>query len=244
MIRKHIGCSGYYYNHWKGIFYPEKLAKTKWLQFYTQHFGTVEINSSFYHIPLDTTLLKWYQSTPAYFVFTLKGYRFITHLKKLNVDQQLMEMLHDFQRKAYLLNEKLGCILWQLPGSQKLDIPKLEKFCGILDTAIPHVFEFRDKSWFIPEVYQILRNHGCSLCMISAPGDLPETVITTSGVAYLRFHGKNGWYDDNYSEEQLNIWAEKISKIQVNELYVYFNNDFHGFAVNNALYFLKALEHV
>jgi uncharacterized protein YecE (DUF72 family) len=201
----------------------------------------VEINSSFYHIPLDTTLIKWYQSTPASFVFALKGYKFITHLKKMRIDQSLLEILSEFQRKAHLLKEKLGCILWQLPANQKLDLVKLESFCDILDTSIPHIFEFRDKSWFIPEVFQILKSYRFTLCMISAPDDLPEIVISTSDIAYLRFHGKNGWYDDNYSEEQLELWVEKISKLRVKELFVYFNNDFQGFAINNASYFSKVI---
>lgn len=242
MFKKYIGCSGYYYNHWKGVFYPENLSKAKWLPFYAELFNTVEINSSFYHLPLDTSLLNWYSLTPKDFVFTLKGYRYITHLKKLNVDNHLLDILHDFQRKAYLLKDKLGCILWQLPGSQGKDLQKLEQFCNSLDTSVSHVFEFRHNSWFSAEVYQLLKSYNFALCMLSAPGNIPEMVFATSEIAYLRFHGKNGWYDDNYSDQQLNIWVEKLKPLSVNRLYAYFNNDFHGFAVNNGMYFSKAIE--
>lgn len=242
MIKKHIGCSGYYYNHWKNIFYPEGLAKNKWLPYYAQYFNTVEINSSFYHLPLDSSLNNWYNITPANFTFTLKGYRFITHMKKLNVDAELTELVNVFQRKAYLLKDKLACILWQLPGSVKADTNKLETFCRILDISIPQVFEFRHTSWFTPETLEILKNNNCTLCILSAPGNLPEILETTSNVAYIRFHGINGWYNDNYSNEQLDKWAEKIRSLQAEQLYAYFNNDFNGFAVNNGLYLSKQLE--
>lgn len=243
MLKKYIGCSGYYYNHWKGLFYPEDLAKTKWLPFYAQHFNTVEINSSFYHIPLDSTINNWYRITPPHFVFTLKGYRFVTHLKKLNIDTSILELLYDFQRKAYLLKDKLGCILWQLPKSLGMDLDKLEKFCKALDTSIPQVFEFRHGSWFNNEVNQLLSNYNCTFCILSAPDNIPETVYATSDTAYLRFHGKNGWYDDNYSEDQLNQWVDKLKPlVGVKKLFAYFNNDFHGFAVNNGIYFAKVAE--
>ncbi len=241
MSSNYIGCSGYYYNHWIGIFYPEDLPKRKWLPYYAEHFKTVEINSSFYHMPLDSSIVNWYKITPGDFVFTLKGYRYITHLKKLVIDQSVLELISDFQRKAYLLKEKLGCILWQLPASVKVNAEKLKNFCKVLDSDIPHVFEFRHDSWFTPEVFSILKNYKCSICMLSAPGNLPAMVHTTSDVAYLRFHGINGWYNDNYSNEELDKWAVLLKEISYDKLFAYFNNDFHGFAVNNAGYFEKVV---
>lgn len=242
MVEKFVGCSGYYYDHWKEIFYPLDLPKNRWLPFYAQHFNTVEINSSFYHLPQDSSVINWYNITPGNFIFTLKGYRYITHLKKLLGDASVIEMVDVFQKKAYLLKDKLGCILWQLPGSQKADMKKLESFCKLLDTSIPQVFEFRHLSWFTPEVYALVKNYKCSVCTLSAPDNLPETISTVSSVAYIRFHGKNGWYDDNYSNDQLNAWVEKLKHVSVNSIYAYFNNDFHGFAVNNGIYFSKKLE--
>lgn len=239
MSNNYIGCSGYYYKHWIGLFYPEDLPKYKWLPFYAEHFRTVEINSSFYHMPKDSAVTNWYKITPPDFVFTLKGYRYITHLKKLVIDEKVIQLLADFQQKAYLLKEKLGCILWQLPASVKVNLQKLEDFCKILDRGIPQVFEFRHSSWFVPEVFSLLKEYNCSLCMLSAPGNLPEMVYATSDIAYLRFHGKNGWYDDNYSNEQLDRWVEMLKPLKVTKLFVYFNNDFHAFAINNALYFAK-----
>lgn len=239
---KYVGCSGYYYNHWKGLFYPDNLPKKDWLPYYAEHFNTVEINSSFYHMPLDSSISNWYKITPGQFVFTLKGYRFITHLKKLVIDSTTLELLAAFQKKAYILKDKLGCILWQLPGNQRVNMNKLENFCRNLDTSVPHVFEFRHSSWFTQEVFELLRTYNCSVCMLSAPGDLPDNAFTVSDIAYIRFHGKNGWYDDNYSEEQLDQWTEKLRPLHVNYLYAYFNNDFHGFAVNNGAYFNKAVE--
>lgn len=241
-MEKYIGCSGYYYNHWIGIFYPDNLPKKKWLPYYASHFNTVEINSSFYHLPLDSSLVNWYSITPAHFKFTLKGYRYMTHLKKLHIDQPTLGLLSDFQRKAYLLKDKLGCILWQLPKSVKLNLQQLEMFCKALDNAIPHVFEFRDSSWFNGDVYAVLKHYNCSVCMLSAPDNLPEKVFATTDTAYLRFHGKNGWYNDNYSENQIDSWAEMLKPLNAKWLYAYFNNDFNGFAINNAKYFSRILE--
>lgn len=231
-----VGCSGYYYNHWIGLFYPEDMPKSRWLPYYAEHFNTVEINSSFYHMPQDSTVTNWYRITPPDFVFTLKGYRYVTHLKKLHLDLSLEDTVNLFQKKALLMKEKLGCILWQLPASQGKDMIKLEKFCKILDKDFRHVFEFRHTSWFDDDVFSLLKQYNFSACILSAPGTIPELLLTTSDIAYIRYHGKNGWYDDNYSDEQLDKWAENIRKLNVKTVYAYFNNDFHGYAVANGKY--------
>jgi uncharacterized protein YecE (DUF72 family) len=132
--------------------------------------------------------------------------------------------------------------LWQLPKSQGKDLQKLETFCRELDGNVPHVFEFRHPSWYTPEVFGLLRSFGCFLCSLSAPGNLPEIIQAASDIIYIRFHGKNGWYDDNYSEDQLNQWAEKVRRVPAKKLFAYFNNDFHGFAINNGIYFSDILK--
>lgn len=241
MDKSLIGCSGYYYKHWIGIFYPTDMPKYKWLPYYAEHFDTVEINSSFYHMPQDNAVLNWYKITPPNFVFTLKGNRFITHLKKLHIDTALIDTVHQFQQKALLMKEKLGCILWQLPASEGLNLLKLEAFCNILDKDLKHVFEFRHNSWFVKEVFALLNHFNFTICMLSAPGNIPELLLTTSDTAYIRFHGKNGWYNDNYSNEQLDTWGENIRKLNVETAYAYFNNDFHGFAVQNGKYLREVL---
>src|SRR5690554_6158869 len=112
-----VGCSGYYYNHWKGVFYPGTLPKKEWLPFYAQHFNTVEINNTFYKMPEEKTIRKWYDITPPDFVFSLKGFRHITHLKRLSYDTELLDYLDQFLHTAAYLKEKSGPILWQFPAS-------------------------------------------------------------------------------------------------------------------------------
>ncbi|HEX2935300.1 MAG TPA: DUF72 domain-containing protein [Bacteroidales bacterium] len=235
-MERFIGCSGYSYDHWKGIFYPDNLPKYKWLEFYVQHFKTVEINNTFYRMPDEKTVKAWHSRTPSDFSFAVKGFRFITHMKKLTVDTMSLDSLHQFQQTVTLLKDKLGPLLWQLPGSFTLNMGKLEKFCSSLSPELNHIFEFRHPTWFVQEVYDLLHTYHCGLCIISSPGTVPEVVKTTSNVAYIRFHSKGSWYDDNYSNEDLQAWKDKLDQIQADKLYAYFNNDIGGYAISNAKY--------
>jgi uncharacterized protein YecE (DUF72 family) len=236
----YIGCSGFHYRDWAGKFYPEQLPKNRWLEYYAGHFNTVEINNTFYRMPEEKTLLDWKAKTPANFKFTIKANRFFTHLKKLNTDHDFMESYHAFIATVSKLEEKLGCILWQLPGNQGLDIEKLDRFCRLLDKNTCHVIEFRNLSWFIKETHDVLSNHGIGYCMLSAPKPLPEEVTATSATAYLRFHGKKTWYRYNYSESELDEWVQKLKKLEgAGEFYIYFNNDHQAWAVENAKYIRK-----
>src|SRR5665647_2644372 len=166
-MKKYIGCSGFYYNHWKGPFYPQDLSKSKWLPFYAEHFNTVELNNTFYRMPEEKAVKNWYAVTPANFIFAVKGYRYISHLKKLSIDAESLQSLEQFYRIAGLLKEKLGPVLWQLPGGFAVNIPKLEKFCSVLSTEFKNVFEFRNVSWFTQGVYDVLEKYSIGLCIVS-----------------------------------------------------------------------------
>jgi uncharacterized protein YecE (DUF72 family) len=234
-MKTYIGCSGYHYSGWEKKFYPEDLHKDQWLEFYTKHFNTVEINNTFYKMPTENSLKEWKNKTPANFKFTLKANRYFTHLKKLKIDDDFRNRLNSFTELTGNLEDQLGCILWQLPGNLHKNIPKLEKFCNLLNKDICHVIEFRHQSWFNEKVYIILKEYNISICILSAPGKLPEEVLATSDTAYLRFHGKNDWYNYNYSEEELKNWKKRISSLkEVSQFYAYFNNDQHAYAVDNA----------
>jgi uncharacterized protein YecE (DUF72 family) len=232
----YIGCSGYYYSHWKGLFYPATLPRNQWLNFYAQYFNTVEINNTFYKMPQEKTIRNWYDISPEGFIFTLKGFRYITHLKRLTFDETLLDYILQFQRLASVLKEKAGPVLWQFPGSFKADTERLEKFCAQLSYDFQHVFEFRDPSWFTPAVYAILEKYHHTLCIVSAPGNIPEVVMATSDMAYARLHGKNSWYNDNYSDQELQLWKQRLEQLPVKKLFVYFNNDIGGHAVFNGQY--------
>lgn len=227
----YIGCSGFYYKDWKGAFYPDDLPQREWLIYYAERFGTVEINASFYHLPRRETLERWHNETPRNFRITLKGSRFVTHVKKLT---DVEEPVDTFYELAALLKGKLGCVLWQLPGNLHRDDERLERFCDVLRDDFRNVIEFRHRSWFEEPVYDILSRRNVSLCIVSAPGDLPAVVRTTTDTAYVRFHGKERWYRYRYSSDELKEWGERIESLKARRIYIYFNNDYDLNAVDNA----------
>jgi len=234
-MKTYIGCSGYHYDDWNKKFYPDHIPKNQWLEYYAKHFNTVEINNTFYKMPSDKVLKEWKNRTSENFKFTVKANRYFTHLKKLKIDQDFRNRLQSFIDIISQLEDQLGCILWQLPGNLRENIPKLEKFCNLLNKDICNVIEFRHKSWFNEKVYNVLKENRVSFCILSAPDQLPEEVLATSDTVYLRFHGKDDWYNYYYSEKELKDWQKRILNIKnVNQFYAYFNNDQHAYAVDNA----------
>ncbi len=234
-----IGTSGYNYPHWwNGVFYPSDLPQRKWLEFYADHFDTVELNVSFYRLPQKKAFEGWYKRTPKKFHFAVKGSRFITHIKRLRDCREPLSLLLDH---ACALKEKLGVLLWQLPPRFKFDIKRLEEFCVLLST-LPrsrvhrHAFEFRDESWICQEAFRTLEEFNFAFCIAHGSG-LPFMERITADFVYLRLHGGEVLYGSNYSERELKGWAEKIEKWRGGrkDVFVYFNNDAYGFAIKNAL---------
>ena len=230
-MRYYIGTSGWHYEHWKGSFYPPGLPKTGWLEYYARHFPTVELNSSFYHLPTDKAFNSWKNSSPAGFVYSVKVSRLITHLKKL---RDCEGPLTNFIARAQLLGDKLGPLLYQLPPDLKREERILEDFIRILPQDKCHVFEFRDSSWFEEGIFDILSRYNCGLCIYDMPG-FSSPMVATCGFAYLRFHGSQSLYGGCYSDDELKYWAGKIRGMNVNNVYAYFNNDAGGFAIQNAI---------
>lgn len=230
-MRTYIGCSGFSYKDWKEKFYPKDVPQKKWLEYYASHFNTVELNSTFYRTPKTKTFEKWYNETPNDFRFSVKGSRYITHLKQL---KEVGEYVDNFFRAIEPLKEKTGCILWQLPPKLKRNDERLEAFLKTLSSSHDHTIEFRNMSWFDEEVYKLLEKYNVALCLLSAPDDLPEIVRKTGHSMYVRFHGKTEWYNYNYSYEELRTWYQKITAAQPDKLYAYFNNDYEAYAAYNA----------
>jgi len=229
--RLFVGTSGWNYDHWKEVFYPTGLPSSDWLRFYAQHFDTVEINFSFYRLPERQTFEKWRRESPAGFTFAVKASRYLTHQKKLKEPEESLSRIISHARG---LSEKLGPILYQLPPRWKVNTDRLREFLLLLPRDIRHVMEFRDPSWLIDEVFELLREHSVGCCIMSAP-DLPRVMKVTAPFAYIRMH--SGGYDTegNYEEPQLEWWAEQVKEFLRNvDVYVYFNNDYKGFAVQNA----------
>ena len=233
-----LGCSGFYYDHWKGVFYPEKLAKNKWIQYYAAQFNTLEVNNTFYRFPSQKMLEGWYKKTPENFWFTLKANRAITHTRKFHNTEQLTA---NFYKLAHLLREKLLCVLFQLPPFVHKNMELLQKIANQVDPEVTNVVEFRHVSWWDSEVYGFMEKNGLVFCTVSA-SELPETLIKTAPDVYVRFHGKNGLYQGFYSEAQLKQWAEKIKRQNATRVFCYFNNDVNANAVKNCFTLKKLLE--
>lgn len=233
----HIGCSGFYYKDWRGKFYPEGLPQKKWLEYYAEKFDTLEINNSFYRLPKESTFKNWHDRTPAGFKFAVKGSRYVTHMKKLKDPEEHVAKLY---HAITPLEEKLSCVLWQLPGSFKKNTERLERFCKSLTRDFMNVLEIRDPSWHDEQVYDILEKHGVSLCITSSPNKEIDKIKTTTSDSYIRFHGSTDWYSYHYNQEELEEWVNHIKNLHVQRVFVYFNNDHQAFAVKNCLE-LKAL---
>ena len=234
-MKTYIGCSGYHYKDWKEKFYPEDLPKEEWLSHYAEHFNTVEINNTFYKMPSGEDLRAWKKQTPDHFRFTIKANRFFTHMKKLKQDDTFSDRLDRFQETLQDLGRKLSCVLWQLPGNLHKNISRLESFCKMLDDGVCHVIEFRHASWFDQEVYEVMEQGKVAFCMLSAPDGLPEEIRATTDKAYVRFHGKDEWYNYHYGEKELEHWKERLDGLKnIDSLFAYFNNDQHAYAVDNA----------
>jgi uncharacterized protein YecE (DUF72 family) len=232
MQKYYIGTSGWHYEDWQGLFYPQELAKSKWLEFYARHFATVELNNSFYRLPSEKAFVNWREASPAGFIFAVKVSRFITHIKRL---KNVEEPVQNFLTRADLLNDKLGPLLYQLPPNMKRNDERLENFLAMLPRRYRHVFEFRHGSWFDDGVFNILGKYNAGWCVFDMP-DFTSPVIATADFAYVRFHGSTGLYWSNYSDKELSDWAKKIAKLGENlkAVYIYFNNDAGGYAINNA----------
>jgi uncharacterized protein YecE (DUF72 family) len=229
-----VGTSGYAYQHWKDVFYPRGLAQSKWLEYYAEHFGAVELNVTYYHLPKHEVFESWRKRTPDGFRFAIKGSRLITHYHRLH---DVREPVHTFFRAASGLGDKLEVVLWQLPPKMRLDAPRLDEFCRLVgrDSKRRQAFEFREKSWFTEETYEILRRHGCALCIANSPTwETAEEI--TAPFTYLRFHGGRLLYGSDYSEDELAMWAGKARRwLEAGtDVYAFFNNDMHGYALGNA----------
>jgi uncharacterized protein YecE (DUF72 family) len=229
-----IGCSGWNYAHWRERVYPKGCPASRWLEYYTTLFGTVEVNTTFYRLPKRDAVARWVEQTPPDFLFTVKMSRYITHLKRLtDVEGGLARF---YERIEPLTGSpKLGPVLWQLPPNFKRDDGRL---AAALD-ALPagrHCFEFREPSWYVDEVYELLRGHNAALVIPDSPKYPFRTFELTADWTFVRFHHGSRGRRGNYSETELEEWARRIEgwRREV-DVYAYFNNDWEGFAVANGL---------
>jgi len=229
----YVGTSGWNYKHWKGNFYPENLNQKEWLKYYSDRLKSVEINNSFYRLPDIKTFKNWSNNTPSNFIFSVKGSRYITHMKKLKDPARSSKILFTHIKH---LKTKLGPILFQLPPRWRFTKERFENFLSILPGKYRYTFEFREKSWWNEEVLELLKEHNCAFCIYELAGTLTPKEITADFV-YIRLHGPGDKYQGSYSTKELSGWAGAASSWQGKnkDIYIYFDNDDSGYAIKNAL---------
>ncbi len=227
----YVGTSGWQYGHWKSVFYPEDLKYSQWLSFYCKYFSTVEINVTFYRNVKSTTFQKWYSEVPENFLFSVKISRQITHFKKLKIEQYMLE---SFIENVSILRDKLGVILIQLPPSLKFDEKLLKDFTSMLNKNFKYAIEVRNKTFIDDRFFDILKKENIAFCIADSAGRYPYYEAITSDFVYIRLHGSKKLYTSEYTEKELSEWAIKIKNWKM-PTFIYFDNDFKGFAVKNAL---------
>lgn len=228
-----IGTSGWNFQHWRGVFYPRDLPKHDWLPFYASHFDTVELNATFYRFFKPESFLHWYNEVPGTFRFVLKAHRAITHEHLLlNCD----DMIIHFSELAILLKRKLGLVLLQLPPRIAYDPLRLQHALKTFPNPKKIVVEFRHEKWLTLEVKKLLTRLGSVFCTVDSP-ELRLNGWVTGEVGYIRLHGRKNWYDYNYTLWQLKEIAAMAIRMgkKAKKVYIFFNNDYYGYAVKNAL---------
>ncbi len=232
-----IGTSGWNYPHWKEVFYPSQVAQSRWLEFYATYFDTVELNATFYGLPKAKTFDNWYERTPEGFIWAIKGNKYITHTKRLKDPEEPLGRLYQALKG---LKEKVGPILFQLPPGLSFDPDLFRQFCKNLNTRYRHVLEIRHPSWVHEHVFEILRENNVAFCLSDTAGRYPYHEALTADFLYIRLHGSKKLYASKYTERELQAWAGKIKDWNM-ETYLYFDNDYQGYAIENAQRLRKIL---
>jgi uncharacterized protein YecE (DUF72 family) len=241
--RTFVGISGYDYPRWRGAFYPERLAKARWLAYASRCFNSIELNGTFYSLKSPSVFARWAEAVPDRgFVFAIKGGRFITHnLKLRNCEHALGNF---FASGVLALGTKTGPFLWQLPASYHFEAERLDQFMRMLPRSSAeaesvarehdhrlrrgalvdaeggrrvkyrHAFEVRHPSYFCDEFYDILRAHKCALVFADTAGRFGYADVMTSDFAYIRLHGSTELYVSGYSDDELDDWAGRVRRWQ------------------------------
>ncbi len=242
-----IGTSGWSYKEWEGVFYPD--SKTPKLSFYSKIFNTAEIDSTFYANPSKGFVIGWAKNTPSGFEFAVKLPKLITHDKKLELKNGIEIDLNAFLDLISPLNQakKLGPLLIQLPPSFSASKKKvLEEFFQVLPAEkYKFAVEFRNKTWLKEKsAHSLLEKYNVANTIVDEPL-LPIDLTITSDITFIRWHGhgERPWYDYRYGEKEIEPWVERVRDglKSVRKVYGYFNNHFHGYAVENGLEFMDML---
>ncbi len=236
-----VGTSGWTYDHWKGNFYPAELPKSRWFEHYAAKFSTVEVNATFYRTFKDPTYQKWYDKAPPGFSYVLKVPKQITHYRHLEGAE---EEIRAFWRSVNLLADKFGLVLLQVAPDTPYDPERLQKTLLAFSDPGRVAVEFRSDQWYTDEVRSLLVRSGAVFCDADSPRSHLRGWVT-SQAAYIRLHGRRHWYSYNYSDAELADIAERARKMAgegAARVYIFFNNDFEGYAPVNAALLKNMLE--
>jgi uncharacterized protein YecE (DUF72 family) len=264
-----IGISGWRYDPWRGVFYPEGMPQRRELEFCGRHFPTVEINGSFYSLQRPEYYDDWYRETPAGFLFAVKGSRYITHMLRLtNIEKPLANF---FASGILNLREKLGPFLWQFPPMFQYKPERLERFFNLLprttgqalslarrrdarmigrsrlaidaNRRIRHAVEIRHPSFMTSDFVRLLREHDIGLVVADTAGKWPKMFHVTTDFVYVRLHGDIQIYTSGYSDKALESWARRIRAWHKagKDVFVYFDNDVKVRAPFDALNLMRKL---
>jgi len=269
MATARVGISGWRYPPWRGEWYPKGLPQRRELEYSSSRLGSIELNGSFYSLQRPASYLAWYDETPEGFVFSVKGGRFITHLKRLNdVDDALANF---FASGVLALREKLGPVLWQLPERHEFDAGQLERFFSTLprttsealklarrhdarlddrawlheqpERPIRHALEARHPDFIGERVAGLLRANDIGFVIADTAGRWPQNRDITSDFVYVRLHGAEELYASGYTDEALDAWAADARGWLESgrDVYIYFDNDMKVRAPFDALALARRL---
>lgn len=235
-----IGCSGFHYKDWKGIFYPEKMPQRLWFEYYSSRFHTLELNDTFYRFPQLSFLENWYAKSPDHFSFAVKAPMLITHYKQFKDTEYLLTDFYTMVQKG--LQEKLGPVLFQLPPQYQYSEERLKHILSQMDKSFDNVIEFRHISWWNESVKEVLAENNVTFCGISHPR-LPDEVVINTRLVYYRFHGVPYLNYSSYPDSELQRVAETIRLDKdAKKVFIYFNNTATGAAIRNVSMFESFLQ--
>jgi uncharacterized protein YecE (DUF72 family) len=240
MARAFVGTSGWMYDRWRHDFYAQ-VPRQHWLRHCGARFTALEINATHYRLQRRSTFEAWRAAVPPGFTFAVKAHRYLTHSRLLTEPAGPIRLERE---RAEGLGPALGAVLWQLPARLRRDDERLEGFLGALAGEWPgrHVIEFRDRSWFSPDVAAVLREHGVAVC-ISHAGRWPMWQEVTADFVYVRLHGHPQTYVSAYGPEGLRPWLERVEGwlSEGRGVHAYFDNDAEGAAPHDAQRLLAAI---
>jgi uncharacterized protein YecE (DUF72 family) len=229
----YIGTSGWQYSHWRNRFYPAEVSHQDWLPYFADRFQVVEVNNTFYNLPAPAVFARWREQTPDDFIFALKMSRYLTHLKRLRDPREPVER---FLKAALELGDKMGPVLLQLPPRMKVNLEGLGATLEAFPEKVRVAVEFRDDTWFIDEVRELLTRHKAAVCLADRNEKLLTPEWRTAGWGYARFHWGGGQPESSYSESALRSWVSRIRRVwhDSDDVFVFFNNDAQGSALLDA----------